>query len=79
MIFQSSMGLGKSRCDGPSGTTQEWACLFLEHHWLVSFIHVDNHCIDYIPITYHNVMIFLGEFSSFLMDFFWRKVFGNLG
>ncbi len=26
MIFQSLMGLGKSRCDVLSGTTQGWAC-----------------------------------------------------
>ncbi len=26
MIFQSSMDVGKSRCDIPSGTTQGWAC-----------------------------------------------------
>jgi hypothetical protein len=26
MIFQSSMGIGKSRCDVPNGTTQRWAC-----------------------------------------------------
>ncbi len=26
MIFQNSMGLRKSRCDDPSGTTQGWAC-----------------------------------------------------
>jgi hypothetical protein len=26
MIFQSSMGLGKSRCDIFSGITQGWAC-----------------------------------------------------
>ncbi len=26
LIFQSSMGQGKSRCDVPSGTTQAWAC-----------------------------------------------------
>jgi hypothetical protein len=25
MIFQSSMGLGKSKCDIPIDTTQEWA------------------------------------------------------
>jgi hypothetical protein len=74
MIFQNSMGLGKSKCDVPSGTTQEWACCFLEHHWLVSFMHVNNHYIDYIPITYHDVMIFWGEFSYFLMDFFLKKV-----
>ncbi len=28
MIFQSSMGLGKSRCDVPNGNIQEWACPF---------------------------------------------------
>jgi hypothetical protein len=28
MIFQSSMGLGKSRCDVPNGNVQEWACPF---------------------------------------------------
>jgi hypothetical protein len=27
MIFQSSMGPRKSRCDIPNGTTQGWACL----------------------------------------------------
>jgi hypothetical protein len=27
MIFQSSMGLGKSKCDIPSGTTQGQGCL----------------------------------------------------
>jgi hypothetical protein len=27
MIFQSSMVLGKSSCDIPSGTTQGWDCL----------------------------------------------------
>jgi hypothetical protein len=79
VIFQSSIGIGKSRCDIPSGTTQEWACLFLKHHQLVSFMHVDNHYIDYIPITYHDAMLFLGEFSSFIMDLFWRNFFGNLG
>jgi hypothetical protein len=26
MIFQSLMGLGKSKCDVPNGTTQGWAC-----------------------------------------------------
>jgi hypothetical protein len=26
MIFQSSMDLGKSKCDVPSGTTQGWDC-----------------------------------------------------
>jgi hypothetical protein len=28
MISQSLISLGKSRCDIPSGTTQEWACPF---------------------------------------------------
>jgi len=28
MIFQSSMGPGKSRCDVPNGSIQEWACPF---------------------------------------------------
>ncbi len=28
MIFQSSMGLRKSRCDIPNGNIQEWACPF---------------------------------------------------
>jgi hypothetical protein len=28
MIFQSSMGLGKSKCDVPSGNTQGCFCLF---------------------------------------------------
>jgi hypothetical protein len=28
MIFQTSMGLGKSRCDVPNGNIQEWACPF---------------------------------------------------
>jgi hypothetical protein len=27
MIFQSLMGLGKSRCDVLNGTTQGWTCL----------------------------------------------------
>ncbi len=27
MIFQSSMGPRKSKCDVPSGTTQRWVCL----------------------------------------------------
>jgi len=27
MIFQSSMGQGKSKCDVPNGTTQGWVCL----------------------------------------------------
>jgi hypothetical protein len=26
MIFQTLMGLGKSKCDVPGGTTQGWAC-----------------------------------------------------
>jgi hypothetical protein len=26
--FQSSMGLGKSRCDIPNGNIQEWVCPF---------------------------------------------------
>jgi hypothetical protein len=26
MIFQSSLGPSKSRCDVPSGTTQGWVC-----------------------------------------------------
>jgi len=26
MIFQTLMGLGESRCDIPSGTTQGWFC-----------------------------------------------------
>jgi hypothetical protein len=26
MIFQSSMGLGKSRCDVPNNAIQRWAC-----------------------------------------------------
>ncbi len=25
MIFQTSMGLGKSRCDVPNGNIQQWA------------------------------------------------------
>jgi hypothetical protein len=29
MIFQSSMGIGKSRCDVPNGITQGWAYLNL--------------------------------------------------
>jgi hypothetical protein len=28
MIYQSSMGLKKSRCDIPNDTTQGWACPF---------------------------------------------------
>jgi hypothetical protein len=42
MIFQSSMGLEKSRCDIPSGTTQGWACLGVHQcclHILVPHIH----------------------------------------
>jgi hypothetical protein len=34
MIFQSLMGLGKSRCNVLNGTTQGWACptlLFIIH------------------------------------------------
>ncbi len=31
MIFQSSMGLGKLRCDVFSGTIEGWACLDLFH------------------------------------------------
>jgi hypothetical protein len=27
MIFQSSMGPRKSKCDVPNGTTQRWVCL----------------------------------------------------
>jgi len=27
MIFQILMGLGKSRCDVPSGTIQGWVCV----------------------------------------------------
>jgi hypothetical protein len=27
MIFQTSMGPRKSKCDVPSGTTQRWVCL----------------------------------------------------
>ncbi len=31
MIFQSPMGLGKSRCDIPSGLTQGWVCLKVQY------------------------------------------------
>jgi hypothetical protein len=37
MIFQSWMGLGKSRCDVLIGTTQGWACLDLLDRSLVVF------------------------------------------
>jgi hypothetical protein len=45
MIFQSLKGLGKSRCDIPSGTTQGqdytkwlifiWAFYFINHHVII--------------------------------------------
>jgi hypothetical protein len=48
MILQSSMGLGKSRCD-PKGTTQRWACptlLFTIHLHLTSTTSNQSHnCI----------------------------------
>jgi hypothetical protein len=31
MIFQSLMGLRKSKCDVPNGTTQGWVCPLLNH------------------------------------------------
>jgi hypothetical protein len=39
MIFQSSMGPGKSRCDIPSGTTQGQNC-FLVLKLLLSCLYV---------------------------------------
>jgi hypothetical protein len=38
MIFQSSMALGKSKCDIPSGTTQGWACPKIHLHIFNKFV-----------------------------------------
>jgi hypothetical protein len=39
VIFQSSMGLGKSRCDIPNGSTQEWgvAIKFYQNNAILFF------------------------------------------
>jgi hypothetical protein len=38
MIFQNPMGLRKSKCDVPSGTTQGWFCPFAHKINLAMFV-----------------------------------------
>jgi hypothetical protein len=53
MIFQSSMGLEKSRCEVPSDTTQGWACPYIlafksilqnGHSMFTSSLNLDKLC-----------------------------------
>ncbi len=48
MVFQSSMGVRKSRCEIPNATTQGWACLTL---WPL------NKCKLYILFDFLNLSV----------------------
>jgi hypothetical protein len=60
MIFQSLMGLRKSRCDILSGTTQGWACLIMLLIVTLFLIGDENrtnemstHCFEFVKLHFH--------------------------
>jgi hypothetical protein len=45
MIFQNSMGLGKSRCDVLSGTTQGWVCYLCLVMGMLTLVFILEHLL----------------------------------
>ncbi len=62
MIFQSLMGLGKSRCDVPIGTTQRWVCPNVFTYYSLD---IENYCpLDLCFAFTYYIIISIMEGSS---------------
>jgi hypothetical protein len=63
MIFQSLMGLGKSRCDVPNGTTQGHDYLRFSF-WIWTFVICGELCFQ-VGRSYNNFYVKTPRFISF--------------
>jgi hypothetical protein len=57
MIFQSLMGLGKSRCDVLSGTTQGWVCCLCLVMDMFTLIFIRSHILRKFTNYYYDIVI----------------------